>query len=189
MKNTHWYLRGWEYEQQTQPDGKVRQVLIYHGEYYWTAGGTAPGYLRWIYLASAVLLWAVLIILLTHISRGASLFFVGGACALTLIPAIYLAIGCIQVLRVPVIMTLRDMRSSYYRIRLASKWILALMLICLAGELFYLIFRLAGGYAIDWAGELIWLTGGIIGVVAPFADLRLLRRWPVEICPPSIKPE
>ncbi len=184
MKETHWYLRGWEYEQRTQPDGSVRQELVYKGEYYQIrTGGKGLAGIKAAYVAAAALLWAVLAVLQTHIYRSETLFFEEGACALTLIPAIYMAIGSVRALGTHPPMTYRDMRASFGRIRTASKWCLALMAICLAGELFYLVFRLVNGYAVDWSAEGIWLVGGALGVLASATELALLRRFPVEYCP------
>jgi hypothetical protein len=184
QRSTHWYLRSWAYEDRLRPDGTKARELVYQGEYYHVVGksGTLLP-LKLGYLASAVVLWLVLAVLLTHFSRGASLFFVGGPCGITLIPAIYLAIGCIQLLRVPEKMTYRDVQASYRRIRLASKWAVGLMAVCLVGEVFYLSYRLIGGLEIAWGAEGLWLGGSLLAVLAPAVNLWLLRRYRVELCP------
>lgn len=188
MKNTHWYLRSWEYEERLNPDGTARQELVYKGEYYHISGISGCAGLKAAYLSLTALLWAVLALLLTHISRGASLFFVGGACGLALIPAIYLAIGSIRLIGLPRIMTYRDVHASFHRIRGAAKWILGLMSVCLAGELFYLVFRLANGYPVAWRAESLWAVGAAIGVAVPAAVFALLRRYRVELCPKGMHP-
>lgn len=190
MKHTHWYLRSWEYEDRCRPDGTRDRVLVYKGEYYRIGAGKRSLHgLKAAYAILAALLWAVLAVLLTHFSRGASLFFVGGACGLTLIPAIYLAIGCISAVGAPSLMTYRDMRASYHRIRSASKWILGLMAVCLAGEVFYLTYRTVNGHPIDWRAEGLWLAGGCLGVSIPAINLALLHRYRVELCPPGVRPK
>lgn len=189
MKHTHWYLRGWEYEDRVGPDGKSKRQLVYKGEYYRAGlGGHPPAGFKVGCAVFAALLWAGLLVMLSHISRGASLFFVGGPCGLALIPAIYLAIGCIRAVGVPPIMTYRDMRASFQRIKTSAKWILGLMAVSLAGELFYLAFRAVGGYAIDWAAEGLWAGGSALGVLFAAAELTLLRCYRVEVCPPGVDP-
>lgn len=122
MRHTHWYLRGWEYEDRVRPDGRSERRLVYRGEYYRAApaGCPLPAF-QGASAAFAVLLWGALLVMLSHFSRGACLFFVGGPCALALIPALYLAIGCLRVLGVPEIMTYRDVCASFRRIRVSAK--------------------------------------------------------------------
>lgn len=184
MKQPHWYLRNWEYENRVAPGGEVRRELVYRGEYYRLAPDALPaGRLKAAYLALSLLLCADLGVLLTHVSRGACLFFVGGAAALTLIPALYLAIGCFKALGAPERMTYRDLRSSYLRIRTASKWVLPLMSVCLAGELFYLVFRLANGLDVLWRTELPWLAGSALGAAVGAVILLLLSRNRIDVLP------
>lgn len=63
------------------------------------------------------------------------------------------------------------------------------MAVCLAGELFYLMFRAVNGYPIAWGDEGLWLAGGILGVLIPSTNLALLRRYWVEPCPQGTKSE
>lgn len=188
MKHTHWYLRSWEYEEQERPGG-VERKLRYKGEYYRVCA--APRRLASVKaacLALTVLLWAVLAVLLTHLSRGAHLFFVGGSCALAIIPAMYLSIGCIRLLLVRPIMTYQDKRASLQRARTASKWTLAFMAVCLGGELFYLAYRTLSGLPVGWSAEAVWLIGAVLGAGSAAVILVLLRLCPVELCPPGLDP-
>lgn len=184
MKAPHWYLRNWEYEARMGKNGQVRSELVYKGEYYRLApSAMAPGRLKGLYFVLAMLLCLDLALLLTHFSRGACLFFVGGAAGITLIPTIYLVIGSVQALRTPEKMTYRDLRASFLRIRMASKWILGMMALCLAGEIVFLIFRLTHGLAIDWPGELLWLIGGGVGVAIGGGNLLLYAHNRIDLLP------
>lgn len=182
MKTPHWYLRNWEYEEQLENSGAVKRRLVYKGEYYQLSAAAMPQRrLKLVYFVLMVLLWTDLAVLLTHISRGANLFFVGGAAALALIPALYLAMGCVCLLRVPTRMTYRDLRGSYLRIRTAGRWITPMMAVSLAGELFFVVFRLVHGLAVDWPGESLWLAGTGIGTLIGALLLILYARERIEV--------
>lgn len=184
MKHTHWYLRGWEYEEQAGPAGTAKRKLVYKGEYYkFRTTSRRLAAVKFVCLSLTVLLWTILAVLLTHMSRGAYLFFVGGTCALAMIPAIYLSIGCVRLAMAPAVMTFRDKWASVQRIRTASKWVAALMSVCLLGEIFYLAYRSAFGLPVDWDSEGLWLIGAALGSGAGWASLWLLRLCPVELCP------
>jgi hypothetical protein len=175
MKATHWYLRNWEYE---------NNRLVYKGEYYRVGGNVSslPS-LKMAYGGLCMLQWILIIVLLFHISRGASLFFVGGSVALSMIPSIYLLAGVFQFLKIPDKMTYRDLHASIYRIRLSEKWSVCFFTVAFFGELFYIGFRLVSGLEIAWRSEALWLVGTQLAMDIPVIYLILLSKFREEVLP------
>lgn len=184
MREPSWYLRSYEYVEETLPNGKIRKKEVYTGEYYHLRlAEESYGFLRAKVLALCAVTVFTLLLCLSRISRGASLLFVGGAAGISLFPAIYLVMGCICFCKVPYEMTYRELCQSVRRIRRSAKWMLPFTGLAFLGEAFYLFYRFSHGLAIAWAGELLWLLGMLFVSLLLFTVIFLFRRYDLELCP------
>ncbi len=131
-----WYARGWR--RAVDENGKT--TMVYEGEYY-TLGADKTALRRkkteaallfaihaLVYLASAVV-----------VSDGAMWRWVGLFQILTLLPAIYLAMGTVRFCLGGEMLTYRDWHAGPVRLRRASAFSTALGAATLAAEIVYMV--------------------------------------------------
>lgn len=138
-RRENWYLRGWEYRENAQKNGRPGGDLVYVGEYY--SFHICPAALVRLKAAYAVLTAAFLIlyVLLSLETPTGSRTVWGGACILTIIPLMYLLMGCYCLLRSEPKMTDRSKHASWSRVHYASMLSTFLLGIAAVGELVYLL--------------------------------------------------
>lgn len=134
--NERWYARGWVREKDER--GKVR--MVYRGEYYTLA--LAKPALRKKKLALAALFSvhaAVYLLSAVAVSPGAMWRWVGLFQILTLLPAIYLAMGTVRFCLGGERLTYRDWHAGPLRLKRASALSTVLGAATLAAEIVYVI--------------------------------------------------
>ena len=177
MRKTNWYFEGWKKEKKTGENGKTKTVWNYQGIYYqFYLEPDKLKYLKAGYLAASLVMIALWFVFsLTFGTGRETAAYVGAPWFLQIIPFMYLIMGVYGTLRAGFTMTYRDIRSGYFRIRVA-KWILAaLQIICLIGDIIFLIIYHSQIRVWD---EIIWIIGLCLCFVCTVVLFILQKKYP-----------
>ena len=181
-KRVHWYLEGWVHQKEKTPSGRERTVWAYTGSYFaFDVDAKGLRRLKAEYdacIALDVVLW--LILSLCEATGRDKAFYVGGPWYISMIPLMFLLIGGLFLLRVPLRMTYRDMYGSY-KVILYSAWpLLILHGLSVLGEVVYLYVG-RGSYPVG--KEILWLIGALFCAALAGIVLRLCCRFPALVIP------
>ena len=176
-RRVNWYFEGWKKDREVTASGKEKTVWKYNGVYYeFQLTKKQLLLMKAGYTCLSVLLiglW-VLFSFLPGAGRETAVY-VGAPWFLQIIPFMYLIVGLYGIWRSGTKMTYRDVYAGYYRIRYV-KWILLfLQIICLIGEIIFLIVFHA---YISVGSELLWLLGAFLCLLAILGLFILHRKFP-----------
>ncbi|MBP1736915.1 MAG: hypothetical protein H6Q60_796 [Oscillospiraceae bacterium] len=180
----HWYLLNWNYETVKNGRGKQVRKLVYRGEYYRIRIQERHFLiLKIAYGMLFVLLMVAYGLLSLCETQGSMLFLTGAPCMLAVIPLMYLGIGICCFLIAPRKMTSRDVHTSVYFMKIASKWAIALFGLSMTGELVFVIFRTLSGLEVKVSAEWLRLAYAALCLSDCCVILYLIRQFPAEALP------
>ena len=176
-RNVNWYFEGWKKDREVSASGKEKTVWKYQGVYYeFQMDGRQRTLMKAGYTGLSVLLiglW-VLFSFLPGAGRE-NAFYVGAPWFLQIISFMYLIVGLFGIWRSGEKMTYRDVCAGYYRIRYVKWILLILQIICLSGEIVFLI---AFHPYISVGAELLWLFGAALCLLLLIGIFILHRKFP-----------
>lgn len=173
MKSVNWYFEGWKKNKETDDSGHTKTTWVYSGvKYRFQVEDTYVTHLKFGYIgmtAAMTVLWLVFSFVTCSGREKAA--YAGAPWFIMIIPLMYLYMGVYGLIRSKSVMTYRDVRAGYYRIRYAKWALLVLQIIALAGEIIYLSIN---SHEIMISQELIWMAG-ICGCIACSIGIIILQ--------------
>lgn len=176
-KRVHWYLEGWIHQKERVPSGKEKTVWIYTGAYFSFLVDTRG--LRRLKAAYGIciglesVLWFLLA--LGQAAGKDTAFYVGGPWYMSMIPLMFLLIGGLYFMRVPLRMTYRDMYGSYQVIVYSNVALLVMHGVSVVGMI---VFLFAGQQPYQFGRELLWLLGALVCTGLDGVVMYLHRHYP-----------
>ena len=176
-RKINWYFEGWKRDRETDASGRERTVWKYTGVYYsFQLTGKQLIKMKAGYTCLSVLLIGIWILFSFLPGAGReNAFYVGAPWFLQIIPFMYLIIALYGIWRSGEKLTYRDVRAGYYRISYVKWLLLILQVICLVGEIIFLI--LYHPY-INAGSEILWLFGAMLCLAMIIGIFILHRKFP-----------
>ena len=174
---TNWYFEGWKKDREITASGKEKTVWKYTGVYYqFQLDEKQRKKMKAGYTCLSVLLIGIWVLFSFLPGTGReTAFYVGAPWFLQIIPFMYLIVGLCGILRSGDKLTYRDVRAGYYRIGYIRWILLILQLVCVIGEIIFLI--VYNSY-IQIGAELLWLFGALLCLAMITGIFILHRKFP-----------